>query len=379
MDVLASIGQTLITVLIFITVLTAIVVIHEGGHFVTARLARIRVHEFGIGFPPRARILRSKGETIYTLNWLPIGGFVRLEGEDGDSEDPRSFVRAALPVKLIVLVAGVAMNLVLAFLIFFAISLIATPRVGVVFSTVQAGSPAATAGLLPGDRIDTVNGVAYEAFGGRTPIDDFYSLAGQSVSLGVRHADGSTVVLSVTLRSQAEIDRVNAQNTATGNPEREGPLGISGLQAKPTGAYAGHDPLTAVRTGVDETTAALGLIANGLGQLGSSIINHPTERPPVTGPVGIAQQVGTIFWDLGPIYLLYIAALLSANLALVNILPFPPLDGGRILFLLIRRVVGNRFSVRAEQLTYLAGFGLLMAFLIWITYFDVTNLGSASP
>src|SRR5664279_557431 len=274
MDVLASIGQTLITVLIFITLLTAIVVIHEAGHFVTARLARIRVHEFGIGFPPRARILRSKGETIYTLNWLPIGGFVRLEGEDGDSDDPRSFVRAALPVKLIVLVAGVAMNLVLAFLIFFAISLIATPRVGVVFSTVQAGSPAAAAGLLPGDRIDTVNGTAYEAFGGRTPIDDFYSLAGQSVSLGVRQANGSAVVLPVTLRSQAEIDQVNAQNTATGNPVREGPLGISGVQAKPTGAYVGHDPLTALRTGVAETTAALGLIANGLGQLGSSIINH---------------------------------------------------------------------------------------------------------
>jgi regulator of sigma E protease len=97
----------------------------------------------------------------------------------------------------------------------------------------------------------------------------------------------------------------------------------------------------------------------------------------VAGPVGIAQQVGTVFWDLGPIYLLYIAALLSANLALVNILPFPPLDGGRVLFLLIRQVAGKRFSVRAEQLTYLAGFGLLMAFLVWITYFDVTNLGSA--
>jgi regulator of sigma E protease len=382
MDLITSILQSVITVLIFITILTVIVVIHEAGHFATARLARIRVHEFGIGFPPRARILRAQGETIYTLNWLPIGGFVRLEGEDGDSDDPRSFVRAPLPVKLIVLVAGVAMNLVLAFFIFFAISLVATPRVGVTFEVVQAGSPAAAAGLLPGDRIDTVNGKGYEAFGGGTPIDDFYALAGQTVSLGVSHADGTSTVLTVTLRSQAEIDRVNAQNQAAGNPEQEGPLGISGgasgLQAKPTGAYVGHDPLTALRTGLAETRNALGLIVDGLGQLGNSIINHPTERPPVAGPVGIAQQVGTVFWDLGPIYLLYIAALLSANLALVNILPFPPLDGGRVLFLLVRRVVGNRFSVRAEQLTYLAGFGLLMAFLVWITYFDVANLGSAT-
>ena len=383
MDLLGSIAQTLITIVIFVTILTVIVVIHEAGHFFTARLARIRVHEFGIGFPPRARVLRSKGETIYTLNWLPIGGFVRLEGEDGDSDDPRSFVRAALPVKVIVLVAGVAMNLVLAFVIFFSISLVATPLVGVTFSVVQPGSPAAQAGLVPGDRIDTVNGKGYEGFGGGTAVDDFYALAGQTVSLKVSHADGSSSVVSVRLRSQAEIDAFNNASKAAGKPDQEGPLGISGgtigLQAKPTGGYVGHDPATAFRTGIDETSKALGLIADGLGQLGSSIVNHPTERPPVTGPVGIAQQVGTVFWDLGPIYLLYIAALLSANLALVNILPFPPLDGGRVLFLLIRRVAGNRFSVRLEQLTYVAGFGLLMAFLVWITYFDLTNLGSATP
>ncbi|MGH2513624.1 MAG: M50 family metallopeptidase [Candidatus Limnocylindrales bacterium] len=379
MAFVGSVVQSLITVVIFFAILTVIVVIHEGGHFVTARLARIRVHEFGIGFPPRARVLTTRGDTTYTLNWLPIGGFVRLEGEDGDSDDPRSFVRAALPVKVIVLVAGVAMNLVLAFVIFFVISLVATPRVGITFSTVQAGSPAAQAGLVPGDRIDSVNGHVYEAFGGPTAVDDFYGLAGQTVSLLVSHADGSSATLSVELRSQAEIDRANAAVTAAGSGEQEGPLGIANLQAEPTGAYVGHDPATAVSTGLDETSNALSLIANGLGQLGSSIVSHPTERPPVTGPVGIAEQVGTVFWDLGPIYLLYVAALLSANLALVNILPFPPLDGGRVLFLLVRRVVGDRFSVRAEQLTYLAGFGLLMVFLAWITFFDLTNLGSVGP
>jgi RIP metalloprotease RseP len=199
------------------------------------------------------------------------------------------------------------------------------------------------------------------------------------VTVVVTHANGSAATLSIPLRSQAQIDQINAANTAAGSSVQVGPLGIVNLAAKPTGTYVGHDLVSSVQTGLNETSNALGLIANGLGQLGSSIINHPTERPPVTGPVGIAQDVGTVFWDLGPIYLLYIAALLSANLALVNILPFPPLDGGRVLFLLIRRVVGDRFSVRAEQLTYLAGFGLLMAFLVWITYFDVTNLGSGTP
>jgi len=379
MELLGSISQTLVTIIIFVTVLTVIVVIHEAGHFFTARLARIRVHEFGIGFPPRAKVLASRGETLYTLNWLPIGGFVRLEGEDGDSDDPRSFVRAPLLVKLVVLVAGVAMNLVLAFVIFFAIALVATPRIGVTFESVQPGSPAAAAGLVVGDRIDSINGHVYEAFNGPTTVDDLYALAGQTVTMVVSHANGSASTLSIALRSQAQIDQINAANTAAGSSVQVGPLGIVNLAAKPTGAYVGHDLVSSVQTGLNETSNALGLIANGLGQLGSSIINHPTERPPVTGPVGIAQDVGTVFWDLGPIYLLYIAALLSANLALVNILPFPPLDGGRVLFLLIRRVVGNRFSVRAEQLTYLAGFGLLMAFLVWITYFDVTNLGSGTP
>src|SRR6478609_1241781 len=158
--------QSLITIALFIFILGALVVIHELGHFVTARLAKVRVLEFGIGFPPRARILRSGGETLYTLNWLPIGGFVKLEGEDGDDgDDPRSFVRARLPTKLIILVAGVAMNLFVAFFIFTMIAWLATPLVGLRFYEVQADSPAATAGLRPGETIVAVDGRRFEFFG----------------------------------------------------------------------------------------------------------------------------------------------------------------------------------------------------------------------
>ena len=105
----------LVTIVLFVVVLGSLVLIHELGHFITARLAGVRVLEFGIGFPPRAKVIRARGETLYTLNWLPIGGFVKLEGEDGDDAgDPRSFVRARLPVKLVILAAGVAMNLLTA-------------------------------------------------------------------------------------------------------------------------------------------------------------------------------------------------------------------------------------------------------------------------
>src|SRR5580765_4092399 len=111
-----------ITVVLFLLILGSLVLVHEFGHFLTARLAGVRVLEFGVGFPPRAKVLRSRGETLYTLNWLPIGGFVKLEGEDGDAtDDPRSFARARLPVKIVILVAGVAMNLVLSLAIFTSI------------------------------------------------------------------------------------------------------------------------------------------------------------------------------------------------------------------------------------------------------------------
>ena len=179
-------AQSIVTVLLFILILGALVLIHELGHFVTARWANVRVLEFGIGFPPRAKVLRrgqpdpqdlarpviepalppgiepgtpeaaafletaaeldtSRQGTLYTLNWLPIGGFVKLEGEDGtDADDPRSFSHQGLPKKLTILVAGVLMNIFLAFVIFTGIAWLASPFVGVKFYEVQPGSPAAT-------------------------------------------------------------------------------------------------------------------------------------------------------------------------------------------------------------------------------------------
>src|SRR4029453_7821563 len=140
-----------ITVVLFLLILGGLVLVHEFGHFAVARLARVRVLEFGIGFPPRAKVLRSKGETLYTLNWLPIGGFVKLEGEDGtDADDPRSFSAQRYPTKMLILVAGVAMKILLAFVIFTGIAWLASPYVGLKFFEVQPNSPAATAGLQPG-------------------------------------------------------------------------------------------------------------------------------------------------------------------------------------------------------------------------------------
>jgi len=193
--------QSVITIVLFILILGALVVIHELGHFVTARLANVRVLEFGIGFPPRARVLRSKGETLYTLNWLPIGGFVKLEGEDGnDADDPRSFAAQGLARKLVILVAGVAMNVLLAFAIFTSIAWLATPNVGVRFHEVQPGSPAAQAGLVPGDAIVAVDDQRYEFFGAESILDGIRGRAGQQVILTIDHTDGSRADVPVALR-----------------------------------------------------------------------------------------------------------------------------------------------------------------------------------
>lgn len=352
--------QSVITLVIFALILGALVVIHELGHFVTARLANVRVLEFGIGFPPRARVLRAKGETLYTLNWLPIGGFVKLEGEDGtDIEDPRSFAAQPLHTRLLILVSGVVMNVVLAFAIFTGIALGGDPAVGIRIQEVQPGSPAQTAGLVPGDVVTSIDGRLYGAFGSESIFDDLRASAGREVRLGIEHADGTSSDVEVTLRERAIA-------------EERGALGIT-QDVAVTRASVMYAPAEAVGLGAQRTVEALGLIVGGLGQLGDSIINRPTEPPPVSGPVGIATQIGDIFWQLGPIFTLYVAGILSANLAVVNILPFPPLDGGRMLVITLKRLVGERISLRAERLTYLVGFVFLFAFLIWITGFDIAR------
>ena len=364
-------AQSIITIVLFIAILGVLVVIHELGHFVTARLANVRVLEFGIGFPPRAKVLRSKGETLYSLNWLPIGGFVKLEGEDGDkADDERSFASQGLFTKLWILVAGVLMNVLLALAIFTGIAAVASPLVGIRFFEVQPGSPAAAAGLQPGEAIVAVNGQRYQFLSGPSVLTGLRDHAGDTVVLTINDTAGTRRDVSVTLRSEAEI-------TA-----EKGALGISGT-TKPFegyffGEYAQNDLRTAVGVGVNETVRWMGLVVGGLASLVGSVANDPTAPPPVSGPIGIATQIGDIFWNSGLVMTLYVAGILSANLAVVNILPFPPLDGGRMLMITLKRLFGARISLRAEQLTYMVGFVFLFAFLIWITGFDIArSLGGA--
>ncbi|HEV8053341.1 MAG: RIP metalloprotease [Chloroflexi bacterium] len=364
----------LINVTLLLAILVLLVVVHEFGHFVMARRAGVRVHEFGIGFPPRAKIFARDKETIYTLNWLPIGGFVRLEGEEGESSDPRSFVRQSLATRLVILLAGVAMNLLLAWLIFSFIAGVGDPttkvRIGTVPTDPAGPSPAQQLGLVGGTKdatgaidytaADSIVGIDGRAFAWfddpRRAIGYLRDRAGQTVSLTVEHADGSREELQTRLRDASQIEK--------------GALGIGEL-AFAVGPDVQRDPLSALRIGGERTVDACFLVLNALRDLVGNL-----TQPQVSGPIGIATAVGTVRNEAPPIFLLYLMGLLSANLAVVNILPLPPMDGGRMAVSIIQALTRNRISVNAERATYLVGFMLLFAFLIWISYFDIQRLGT---
>jgi regulator of sigma E protease len=355
--------RSLVTVILFFGILGILVLVHELGHFVVARLFKVRVLEFGVGFPPRARVLRDVGETVYTLNWLPIGGFVKLEGEDGDNAvDARSFASQGIVRQFAILVAGVLMNVALAAAIFTGIALAGDPTIGIVVPYVQPGSPAEAAGVRAGDVIERVDGEAFGAFGPSSVLEEIRARAGQTVVLTVRRND-RPLELTATLRGAADV--------AAG----KGALGIGGVgyafSARVTPDRISRPFGEAIGIGLDRTVGAMRLIIDGVGQLATSIVSHPTEAPPASGPVGIATQIGDVFWSLGPVLTLYLAGILSANLAVVNVLPFPPLDGGRVLMLVIKRLLGARLSLRAERLTYMIGFVMLLTFLVWVTGFDI--------
>jgi regulator of sigma E protease len=294
---------------------------------------------------------------------------VKLAGEDGgDADDPRSFSVKPLVIKVLILVAGVAMNFVLAFVIFTGITLTGDPTVGVAVESVQPGSPAAQAGLVPGDVIEQVDGTAYSwpPFASETLLDALRAHPAQAVTLTIRHPDGSTTQATTTIRSQADID---AGKGALG-------IGISSTDLRITAGGIHYAPGDAIRLGWDRTVQATSLIIGGVGDLIGNIATNPTQAPSAAGPVGIANQIGAVFFTLGPIFTLYLAGILSANLGVVNILPLPPLDGGRVLVIVVKSAFGRRVSLRAERLTYVVGFALLFAFLIWVTTFDVLRMGT---
>lgn len=373
MPELVGLGNGLIDVVLLLVILVVLVVIHELGHFVVARRAGVRVHEFGVGFPPRAKVLATdKQGTIYTLNWLPIGGFVRLEGEEGESDDPHSFVRQRLPTRLAILLAGVVMNIILAFVLLTLIAALADPSATAQVLTVQPGSPAEQAGLRGGQQIGTTeDGVPmYDDSGDRILAVDgngfaWFDLPNGPVGITeYTRARPSTPVRLTVQRSTGEI--VDLQATTRSAEDIAANRGALGFIPQPVpGPTIKRDFLESIGIGAKRTVDAATLILRALGDFINNLAN-----PPISGPVGIVNAIGVVRSSAPPVFMVYFIALLSANLAVVNVLPLPPLDGGRVAVSLVQAAVGNRVSVAVERFVYLAGFVLLMALLAWVTLFD---------
>ncbi|MGH2406977.1 MAG: M50 family metallopeptidase [Candidatus Limnocylindrales bacterium] len=351
--------------LVLLAMLVVLVVIHEFGHFIVARRAGVRVHEFGIGFPPRAKVLHRGPETVFTLNWVPLGGFVKLEGEEGESNDPRAFVNQRLRTRVVILLAGVVMNLLLAGVLMSTIAMIGDPSTVIGVAALPATpdgspSPAQAAGLVIGDEILSIDGQTAAWFDGPdAQLKTLRARGGQTIDLVVRHADGSRSQVRATLNTQAAIDA------------GQGALGIRfSLSAGPS---ITRDPITALGIGTRRTVEACTLILVAVRDFVTDI-----THPQVSGPIGIVSAVGTVRAE-PPVFLIYLLALLSANLAIVNALPLPPLDGGRVAVAIIKRVAGSRLSVSAERATYAIGFTLLMAFIVYISIFDIARSAGGSP
>ncbi|QQG42374.1 MAG: site-2 protease family protein [Candidatus Giovannonibacteria bacterium] len=351
----------IITAFIFIAILLILVLSHEFGHFFAARAFGIKVEEFGFGIPPRIlELWRDKRGTLFSLNLLPFGGFVKIFGEEGDAGDKLgSFGSKSAPKRAVILASGVFANIILAY---FALTLVSGlgvlqavseeesgnyPDAKIIIMDIAPDSPAERAGIIPGDQIP-----GFQKIG---EVQNFIKQnQGKNISLSLIRGEKSLAVSALSRQNP---------------PEGEGPLGIAlGLvRVKKSPWYL------APIDGAKFTWEILKGTVLGLWGLIQSLFKREALPVEVAGPVGIFNITSSAI-NLGFGVLLILIAVLSVNLALVNILPFPGLDGGRLFFLLIEALRGKRISSRTSALAHSLGLMILIALMLAITYRDIAKI-----
>ncbi len=359
-----------VTLISFAVILSILVLVHEFGHFLVAKKLGIKVEEFGVGFPPRA-FGKKIGETVYSINWLPVGGFVKLYGEDSagggsvrsqktesssQKEDiGRAFYARPLWQRICVVTAGVSMNFVLAvFIISFLFSSqgVPLPTDTVIVNGVSLNSPASIAGIREEDRILKINGIKISDTA--TFIKTTKELVGEEVSLTVKRGDQNfTTKLTPRLNP----------------PKGEGAMGVSitNIEVKKYTWY--ESPIY----GTIEAGKFSWLILGGLGGMVRDLVSGGFKPEGVAGPIGVAQMTGEAV-RAGWFAVLWFVALLSLNLAVLNIMPIPALDGGRFFFMLIELFTRRKVSPKYEGYAHAVGLFALLALMALITVLDLSRL-----
>jgi regulator of sigma E protease len=327
------------TIIYALIIFAILIFVHELGHFATAKFFGVKVNEFAIGMGP-AFFKKERGETTYSLRAIPIGGFCSLEGQDEDSPDEKAFHRKPAWQRAIILAAGSLMNVVLAVLILGAI-LFSLGYPSTTIEQVSPNSPAQEAGLIAGDRILAIEGISINRW--------------EEIPLAVGNREpGEKVTLEIS-RSGAILTVITG--TTTGEDGRT-VMGIAPAFEK--------KPFRALWDGAKSTWNMTVSMIDILKQLFTGEV-PATE---LTGPVGIVYMVGDTA-KMGASYVAYLGALISLNLAIINLLPFPALDGGRLLFLAIRKVTGKIITDEIESKIHIIGIVLLFGLMIFVTWQDI--------
>ena len=357
-----------ITIILFIAIIATLVLVHEFGHFIVAKKSGMRVEEFGFGFPPRLVSIK-KGETRYSFNLFPIGGFVKIFGEDGNKRgESGSFTSRPIWTRSLVIVAGVLLNFMLAYFLFSAAHILGMPTIiddanlpaNVENITVQIievvpNSPAFASGIKIGDKILKLsNAQETLSIAQVQEVQDFISAnSGGEVTFTIKRGKE---ILNLTTQVRQEF------------PSGEGATGIA-LVKVVTIKYQWYvAPIEGAKTFWLVTIGTLVAFGGMIKELVASG-SLPSD---IAGPVGIAYLTGTVR-SLGFVHLLQFIALISLNLGIINLIPFPALDGGRLLFLGIEKLKGSPVPKKIENATHAVGFVILILLIIAVTLKDINR------
>jgi len=374
-----------LTIITFLVVLSLLVFVHEFGHFWTARKLGLKPREFGFGFKPRAigiykstdgtwkkvkgsKEVKDAADTIYSLNWLPLGGFVELGEDEEAGDDPNHFANKKPWERTLILLAGVTMNMILAFVLISVGYMIGLPQViddldsnanilseQIQVVSVSENSPAENAGLTVGDIILSVNGNFLEN------TDSLEKYAHENIGQELNY-----FIERGGEQFEEKIMPVMREETGRGG------IGIGIVE---TGIVK-YSFFTSIWKGAQTTVDLTGAILGAFYGLLKNIFTGHGVGADVAGPVGIAILTGQVA-RMGFVYILQFAAMLSINLAIINVLPFPALDGGRVLFIIIEKIKGSPVKREIEGMFHYIGFALLMLLVLVVTFKDVARYGDA--